>query len=125
MNTRHLVAIILAAVAVLAITAQRAPALSTPMPALKTMAPVTCATTPTLIAPEQSTGAAVASICIQNTAAVAMYIGGSDVTTTNGYIIKAAASATEPETFCFDAQRAYCTVAASTQSARVLYGLRQ
>lgn len=125
MNTRRLVALILAAVAVLAVTAERTMALSTPMPALKTMTPVTCSTSPTLIAPEQSTGAAVASICIQNTAAVAMYVGGSDVSTTNGYIIKAAASATEPETFCFDAQRAYCLVAAATQSARVLYGLRQ
>jgi len=97
-------------------------AFNTPMPALASGAVVACGTSPTIVNPGGTL--AVRSVCIQNENAVAIYVGGPDVTTTTGQIIPAG-SLTDPKTFCFDAHHAWCTVAAATANARVTYGIGQ
>lgn len=94
-------------------------ALSPAMSILASIAPVDCGTTPTLVALPAGTPAR--SICIQNIEAVDVYVGGSDVTTANGFLLPAA-SGTAPVPFCFDAQSGYCVVAAATSPVRVLAG---
>jgi hypothetical protein len=124
MNARVLFTI--AAITLAALAAPIATAFQNPMPELKSAAVVACGTTPTLINP--GAGATftepVQSICVQSAASNAVYIGGSDVTTSTGFILPAA-SAAAPVQLCFDAQRAYCRVAAATENVRIVYGLRQ
>ena len=124
MNARVLLAI--AALTLAALAAPIATAFQNPMPELKSAAVVACGTTPTLINP--GAGATftspVQSICVQSEATAAVYIGGSDVTAATGFILPPA-SATDPKTLCFDAQRAYCIVDAATEDVRIVYGLRQ
>ena len=124
MNARVLLAI--AALTVAALAAPIATAFQNPMPELKSAAVVACGTTPTIINP--GAGATftspVQSICVQSAASNAVYIGGSDVATTTGFILPPA-SATAPVQLCFDAQRAYCIVDAATENVRIVYGLRQ
>jgi len=97
-------------------------AFNSPMPALQSSAVVACSTTPTIINPGGTNSTR--SICVQNETAVAIYVGGSDVTTSTGQIIPAG-SLTDPKTFCFDAHHAWCTVAAASQNARVTFGNAQ
>ena len=97
-------------------------AFNSPMGALASGAVVACGTSPTIVNPGGASS--VRSICIQNENAVAIYVGGSDVTTTTGQIIPAGTLA-DPKTFCFDAHHAWCTVAAATSNARVTYGIGQ
>ena len=97
-------------------------AFNSPMGALASGPVVACGTSPTIVNPGGASS--VRSICIQNENAVAIYVGGSDVTTTTGQIIPAGTLA-DPKTFCFDAHHAWCTVAAATSNARVTYGIGQ
>jgi|688.fasta_scaffold339643_2 hypothetical protein len=124
MKSRILVTI--AAIALVALAAPIATAFQNPMPELKSAAVVACGTSPTIINPGAGSTFTqpVQSICVQSAASNAVYIGGSDVTTSTGFILPPA-SATAPVQLCFDAQRAYCRVAAATENVRVVYGLRQ
>jgi hypothetical protein len=121
MNPRIPLAI--AAIVLVALAAPIAEAFQNPMPELKSGAVVACSTSATLISPAAA-GESVQSICVQSAASNAVYIGGKTVTTSTGFILPAA-SATAPVELCFDAQRAYCIVAAATENVRVTYGLRQ
>jgi len=94
-------------------------ALSPAMSTLESISPVSCGTTPTKIALPTSSPAR--SICVQNQAAVDVFVGGSTVTTTNGFLLPSA-STTAPQTFCFDAQTGWCRVASGTSPVRVLAG---
>jgi hypothetical protein len=118
--------LVIAAIVLVALAAPIATAFNNPMPELKSAAVVACATTPTLINPGAGSTftQAVQSICVQSVATNAVYIGGSDVTTSTGFVLPAA-SLTDPKSLCFDASRAYCIVAASTENVRVTFGLRQ
>ena len=111
--------LVLVAVALVALTSVGAVALSPAMAYLKSTAAVSCAATATKIALPVETPAR--SICVQNLAAVDVYIGGSDVTTSTGFLLPAG-STTAPTQFCFDAQTGWCVVASSTSPVRVLAG---
>lgn len=113
---------LLAALIALALATPIAVAFNSPMPALASGPVVACATTPTIINPGGTNSTR--SICVQNINAVAIYVGGSDVTTTTGQVIPAG-SLTDPKTFCFDAHHGWCTVAAATADARVTFGNSQ
>ncbi len=121
MNARVLLTI--AALTLAALAAPIATAFQNPMPELKSAAVVSCGTSATIINPG-AVGESVQSICVQSAASNAVYVGGKDVTTSTGFILPAA-SASAPVELCFDAQRAYCVVAAATENVRVVYGLRQ
>ena len=121
MNPRVTLAVF--AVALVILAAPIATAFQNAMPELKSAAVVACGTSATIINPG-AVGEQVQSICVQSSASNAVYIGGSTVTTSTGFILPAA-SATAPVELCFDAQRAYCVVAAATENVRVVYGLRQ
>jgi hypothetical protein len=121
MNARVLLTI--AALTLAALAAPIATAFQNPMPELKSAAVVACGTSATIINPG-AVGESVQSICVQSAASNAVYIGGKDVTTSTGFILPAA-SASAPVQLCFDAQRAYCRVAAATENVRIVYGLRQ
>lgn len=109
-----------AAILLVAIAAPVAVALSPAMAVLNSITAVSCATTPTKIA-LPVTGEPARSICVQNMEAVDVYIGGNTVTTANGFKVPSA-SAAAPQSFCFDAQTAWCTVASSTSPIRVVAG---
>lgn len=94
-------------------------ALGPAMSTLESIAAVSCATTPTKIALPTTSPAR--SICVQNQAAVDVYVGGSTVTTSNGFLLPAG-STTAPTSFCFDGQTGWCVVSASTSPVRVLAG---
>ena len=94
-------------------------ALSPAMSTLESIAAVSCGTTATKVA--LPTASPARSICIQNQAAVDVYVGGSTVTTDNGFILPAGSTAL-PTEFCFDAQTGWCVVAAATSPVRVLAG---
>jgi predicted permease len=97
-------------------------AFNSPMPALKTGAVVACGTTPTIINPGGTDSTR--SICVQNINAVAIYVGGVNVTTTTGHVVPAG-SLTDPKTMCFDAHHGWCIVAAATADARITFGTAQ
>jgi len=121
MNPR--IGITVFAIALVALAVPAAVAFQSPMPELKSAAVVSCGTSATIINPG-AVGESVQSICVQSAASNAVYIGGKTVTTSTGFILPPA-SATAPAELCFDAQRAYCIVAAATENVRVTYGLRQ
>lgn len=114
--------IFLLCVLVAIIAGTGAVAFNTPMPALKSGPVVACGTTPTIINPGGTDSTR--SICVQNINAVAIYVGGNDVTTTTGHVVPAG-SLTDPKTLCFDAHHGWCTVAAATADARITYGNSQ
>ena len=116
------ISVFVVCVFIAAVAAGGAVAFNTPMPALQSSAVVACGTSPTIINPGGTNSTR--SICVQNETAVAIYVGGSDVTTSTGQIVPAG-SLTDPKTFCFDAHHAWCTVAAATANARVTYGTAQ
>lgn len=99
-----------------ALAAPVAVALSPAMSTLNSIDPVSCGTSPTKIALDTATPAR--SICVQNDQAVDVFLGGSDVTTTNGLRLPSASTAA-PLTFCLDVQTLWCTVASSTSPVRV------
>lgn len=111
-----LVAVVVVLVGLAAVGAS---ALSPAMATLASISPVSCATTATKIALPVATPAR--SLCVQNQAAVDVYVGGSDVTTANGFLLPSA-SVTAPTSFCFDGQTAWCVVASSTSPVRVVAG---
>ena len=113
---------LLAALIALALATPIAVAFNSPMPALASSPVVACATTPTIVNPGGILPTR--SFCVQNINAVAIYVGGSDVTTTTGHVVPAG-SLTDPKTMCFDAHHGWCTVAAATADARIVYGLSQ
>lgn len=97
-------------------------AFNTPIPALASGAVVACGTSPTIVNPGGTS--ATRSFCVQNINAVAIYVGGPDVTTTNGHVVPAGSLA-DPKSICFDAHHGWCTVAAATADARIVYGIGQ
>ena len=111
--------VILAAVALVALTSVGAVALAPAMSTLQSITAVSCATSATKIALPVDTPAR--SICVQNLEAVDVYVGGSNVTTSNGFLLPAG-STSAPTQFCFDAQTGWCVVASSTSPVRVLAG---
>ena len=120
MNRNTLILVVVAVIAGAVIT-PAVQALSPAMSDLKTAPVVACGTTPTLLIP--SATAAVTpprSICVQNDQSATVYVGGSDVTTSTGFVIPD--GSTTPQSFCFDAYRAYCVVESSTSNVRVSFG---
>lgn len=115
---KHLPVIAVVAL-VVALAAPVAVALSPAMAILNSTAPVECATTPTKIALDTSTPAR--SLCVQNLDAVDVYVGGSNVTTANGFLVPAG-STSAPTSFCADVQTMWCVVASSSSPVRVLAG---
>ena len=111
--------VILAAIALVALTSVGAVALSPAMSTLQSITAVSCATSATKIALPVDTPAR--SICVQNLEAVDVYVGGSNVTTSTGFLLPAG-STSAPTQFCFDAQTGWCVVASSTSPVRVLAG---
>lgn len=112
----------LAALIALALATPIAIAFNSPMPALASGAVVACGTSPTIINPGGTSPTR--SFCVQNINANAIYVGGPDVTTTTGHVVPAGSLA-DPKTMCFDAHHGWCTVAAATENARIIYGLGQ
>lgn len=111
--------VILAAVAFVLVVSGGAIALSPAMSLLASAPVVSCGTTPTKIALPTTSPAR--SLCVQNLAAVDVYVGGNDVTTSIGFLLPAG-STSAPTQFCFDAQTGWCVVASSTSPVRVLGG---
>ena len=111
--------VIAAVVLVVAIAAPVAVALSPAMSMLNSIDPVECGTTPTKIALDTATPAR--SICIQNLESVDVFVGGPDVSTSNGYQVSAASGSTV-HSFCADVQTMWCVVASSTSPVRVVAG---
>lgn len=116
---KHPIAIILGAAAFIALTTTAAVALSPAMSTLQSIAAVSCGTSATRIALPIETPAR--SVCVQNLAAVDVYVGGNNVTTSTGFLLPAG-STSAPTQFCFDAQTGWCVVASSTSPVRVLAG---
>lgn len=116
---KHLPVIAVIAVFV-AVMAPAAVALSPAMSMLNSISPISCATTPTKIQ-LPSTVQPARSICVQNMEAVDVYVGGPDVTTSNGFKVQAG-TASAPTNWCFDAQTGWCVVASSTSPIRVVAG---
>lgn len=86
--------------------------------AIKT-AVVTVATTATLLTPAPgSSRTAGFSVTVHNPAGQVVYLGGSDVTTANGFIL--AVSTTSPIWTLEEDEQLYGIVAATTQAVRVL-----
>lgn len=115
---KYLLVFVAVAVALM-VGAGGAVALSPAMAILQSTAAVSCGTTATQIALPVATPAR--SICVQNLAAVDVYVGGPTVTTSTGFLLPAG-STSAPTQFCFDAQTGYCVVASSTSPLRVLAG---
>ena len=86
---------------------------------------VTIGTTPTLISFDGADGRDGHTVCIQNiSTTVDFFIGGSDVTTSNGYVCHRATSATEGDDLQIkvaDGDALYAVVASSTLAQRFLY----
>lgn len=110
---------VIAVVALVAIAAPVAVALSPAMSMLNSRAVVSCGTTPTKI--ELDNVQPARSLCVQNDQAVDVFIGGPTVTTSTGWRLPSATTAA-PQNFCADVQTMYCIVASSTSPLRVLAG---
>lgn len=86
---------------------------------------VTIGTTPTLISYDGADGRDGHTVCIQNiSTTIDFYIGGSDVTTANGYFCHRATSATEGDDIQIkvaDGESLYAVVATGTLAQRFLY----
>lgn len=89
-------------------------ALSNPISELQNTS-VTCGTSATSIAP-----AGASSICVENTSATCVQLGGSGVTTTTGLAVGNGCSA--GQVFCADAKRMFCTASSGTVAVDVIFG---
>lgn len=89
-------------------------ALSNPISELQNTS-VTCTGTATLIAPSGTS-----SLCIENTSATCVQIGGSGVTTTTGLAVGSGCSG--GQVFCADVKRLYCAATAGSVAVDVVYG---
>lgn len=89
-------------------------ALSNPIAELQNSS-VTCGATATLIAP-----AGTSSMCIENTSATCVNLGGSGVTTTTGLAVGSGCAG--GQVFCADVKRMYCAAAAGTVAVDVISG---
>lgn len=89
-------------------------ALSNPIAELQNSS-VTCAATATLIAP-----AGASSMCIENTSATCVNLGGSGVTTTTGLAVGSGCAG--GQVFCADVKRMYCVAATGTVAVDVISG---
>jgi|GEM_PF-6624472 len=100
-----------------ALSAPKVLSLANPIRDLKNVA-VSCGSTgdPEIIAP---TGTP-ASMCIQNSSATCVRIGGNGVTTATGLSIGDGCPA--GKVFCADMTRAWCEAESSTVDVQVIYG---
>ena len=89
-------------------------ALSNPISELQNTS-VSCGATATLIAPSGAS-----TMCIENTSATCVQIGGSGVTTTTSLAVGNGCSG--GQVFCADVKRMYCAAASGTVSVDVVYG---
>lgn len=89
-------------------------ALSNPIAELQNSS-VTCTGTATLIAPSGAS-----SMCIENTSATCVNLGGSGVTTTTGLAIGSGCAG--GQVFCADVKRMYCAAAAGSIAVDVVFG---
>lgn len=89
-------------------------ALSNPVAELQNSS-VTCGTSATLVAPSGAS-----TMCIENTSATCVNLGGSGVTTTTGLAVGSGCSG--GQVFCADVKRMYCIAAAGTVAVDVVFG---
>jgi hypothetical protein len=89
-------------------------ALSNPVAELQNTS-VTCGTTATLIAPSGTS-----SMCIENTSATCVNLGGSGVTTTTGLAVGSGCAG--GQVFCADVKRMHCAAATGTVAVDVIFG---
>lgn len=89
-------------------------ALSNPLSELQN-ASVSCGATATAIAPSGAS-----SICVENTSATCVQIGGSGITTTTGLAIGSGCAG--GQVFCADVKRMFCAASAGTVSVDVIFG---
>jgi hypothetical protein len=116
MNRSTLILVIAGAVLV-GLSAPRVVALAMPIRDLKNAA-VSCGSTgdPEVIQPSTS----VSSMCIQNSSATCVRIGGSGVTTATGLSIGDGCPG--GKVFCADMTRAWCEAESSSVDVQVIYG---
>ena len=76
---------------------------------------VTCGATATLIAPSGAS-----SMCIENTSATCVQLGGSGITTTTGLAVGSGCSG--GQVFCADVKRMYCAASAGSVAVDVVSG---
>lgn len=76
---------------------------------------VTCAATATLIAPSGAS-----SMCIENTSATCVNLGGSGVTTTTGLAVGNGCAG--GQVFCADVKRMFCAASTGTVAVDVVFG---
>lgn len=100
-----------------ALSAPKVLSLAMPIRDLKNVA-VSCGSTdaPEVISPSPSPS----SMCIQNSSATCVRIGGSGVTTTTGLSIGDGCPG--GKVFCGDMARAWCEAESSTVDVQVIYG---
>lgn len=89
-------------------------ALSNPVAELQNTS-VSCTGSATLIAPSGAS-----TMCIENTSATCVQIGGSGVTSSTSLAIGSGCSG--GQVFCADVKRMYCAAASGTVSVDVVYG---
>jgi len=89
-------------------------ALSNPVVELQNTS-VSCTGTATLIAPSGAS-----TMCIENTSATCVQIGGSGVTSSTSLAIGSGCSG--GQVFCADVKRMYCAAASGTIAVDVVYG---
>lgn len=107
---------ILSVVAVI-IVAGTSMGLSTPVAQLKNKQ-VACSTTAAQIGPDTAEPN-FSALCVQNTSATCVRVGGAGVTSSTGVAVGNGCAA--GQVFCADARRAYCA-AASSVTVDVVYG---
>lgn len=89
-------------------------ALSNPIAELQNTS-VTCGATATLIAPSGAS-----SMCIENTSATCVQLGGSGITTATGLAVGSGCSG--GQVFCADVKRMFCAASAGTVAVDVVFG---
>lgn len=89
-------------------------ALSNPLSELQNTS-VSCGATATAIAPSGAS-----SICVENTSATCVQIGGSGITTTTGLAVGSGCAG--GQVFCADVKRMFCAASAGTVSVDVVFG---
>lgn len=89
-------------------------ALSNPVAELQNTS-VSCGSSATLIAPSGAS-----TMCIENTSATCVNIGGSGVTTTTGLAVGSGCSG--GQVFCADVKRMFCAASSGTVSVDVVFG---
>ena len=89
-------------------------ALSNPLSELQNTS-VSCGATATAIAPSGAS-----SICVENTSATCVQIGGSGITTTTGLAVGSGCAG--GQVFCADVKRMFCAASAGTVAVDVVFG---